>query len=211
MSTSWSSGPDVHAEYPTNCSVDDGRTTKFDLDLRDDQPCVLAAQVSVNGVPATGWTASLRPDTFATTQKIPGGAVDGQGRLRIEVPEAGPRRLVLEPPAQTSDSARFEITLDLHRGENALPVDLSVGSIRGHCAASPAESVLQFSTESTSGPKFHALVHLDANGRFEMPFVPSGPGRVGRLNVLSDGGTFGPVAESHADVPRAGSVEVEVP
>jgi hypothetical protein len=211
MSTSWSNGPDVHAEYPTNCSVDEGRATKFDLDLRDDQPCVLVAQVSVNGVPATGWTASLRPSEIATTQKIPGGAVDGQGRLRIEAPEAGPRRLVLEPPAQTSDTAQFEIPVDLHRGENPLPVDLSVGSIRGHCSASPADSVLQFSTEAPSGPVFRALVHLDANGRFEMPCVPAGPGRIGRNTVQPDGGTWGPVAQVHADVPRGGSVDVEVP
>lgn len=211
-STSWSSGPSVHAEYPTNCSVDDGKTTSFDLDLRDDQPCLLLAQVSVNGLPATGWSASVWPNESATSRKIPGGAVDAQGRLRIEVAEPGGGRLVLEPPPQRSDGGvRLEMPVELHRGENPLPVDLSVGSIHGRCAASAADALLQFAPDSSNGATCSVTAHVDATGRFEMPCVLAGSGRVGRYQILSDGGTAGPVAEVHVDVPRGGSAEVEVP
>jgi hypothetical protein len=211
VSTTWSTGGDVHAEYKSNCSVDDERTTRFDLDLRDDQPAVLVAQVSVNGAPATGWTAALWPQENATTRKIPGGAVDAQGRLRIEATEPGSGRLRLEPPSDVNHGVIIEIPVDLHRGDNALPVDLKVGSVRGHCAAPPEGSMLDFSSETSAGYHFYASARIEADGRFEMPCVPAGAGRVGRNAVLPDGGTQGPVAQAHVDVPMGGWAEVEVP
>ncbi len=210
-STSWSSGGGVHAEYPTNTSVADGETTRFDLDLRDDQPCVLIAQVSVNGGPATGWTAVLRPEEGSTTRKCPGGAVDAQGRLRLELPDPAAAQLVLEPPSDTGRGATFELRVDLHRGDNAVPVDLRVGAVHGRCAAAPATSVIVFDPQPRGAIECSVEVHIDADGRFEMPFVLAGPARVARNEVRAEGMTVGPIAETHVDVPMGGTVDVVVP
>ncbi|HEV8112857.1 MAG TPA: sigma-70 family RNA polymerase sigma factor [Planctomycetota bacterium] len=211
MSTSWSSGDSVHAEYPTNASVADGRTTRFDLDLRDDQPCVLIAQVSVNGAPATGWTAVLRPGDRNTVRRSPGGAVDGQGRLRLEIADPGPADLVLEPPSEAGRGATFELHVEMHRGDNAVPVDLRVGAVRGRCAAAPAQSSLSFDPDSKGPIVCRVDARIDAGGRFEMPCVLAGPARIGRNEVHADGSSFGPVAEAHVDVPMGGSADVTVP
>jgi hypothetical protein len=210
-STSWSTGDDVHPEYPTNCDVDDGKTTRFDLDLREDQPCVLLAQVSVNGAPAVGWTASLWPKENATTRKIPGGSVDSQGRLRIEAPDPGEKRLTLQPPAEANPDASFDVRVTLHRGENPVPVDLRVGAIHGRCAVPPAGSLLQFYAGESSSITCSASAHIDANGRFEMPFVLAVRGKVIRSDVRPDGTLIGLNGEAEVDVPAGGSVDVEMP
>jgi hypothetical protein len=211
VSTSWSSGDGVHAEYPTNASVADERTTRFDLDLRDDQPCVLIAQVSVNGAPATGWTAVLRPGERETARKSPGGAVDAQGRLRLEIADPGPAELVLEPPSAPARGATFELHVEMHRGDNAVPVDLRVGAVHGRCAAAPDRSSISFDPDSRGPIVCHAGARIDPDGRFEMPCVLAGPARIGRNEVHADGSSFGPVAEAHVDVPMGGSADVTVP
>jgi RNA polymerase sigma-70 factor (ECF subfamily) len=210
-STSWSKGDDVHPKYPWNCSVQDGSVTRFDLDLSDERPCALLAQVSANGVPASGWTATLWPESRSTTKKLPGGAVDAEGRLRLEVSEPGPWRLLLGPPAESGAGASFEVPVELSRGEIRFPLDLRVGSVRGHCAGPRGESSISFSGGQRGSVTCRSEVRLDAQGRFEMPFVLAGHGRVGRLQILAEGGTSGPDTEVPVDVPAGGSVEVEVP
>lgn len=211
VSTSWSSGDEERAEFPTNCSVDDGRTTRFDLDLRDDGPCVLAARVSVNGMPGTGWTAALWLQGRSTGLKVPGGAVDAFGRLRLEVTEPGPYRFVLEPPIEGSRGTTFEAEVELRRGEVNLPIDLKLGAVRGHCAAAPAEASISFDPDAPGPVVCHATARPDSTGNFELPYVPAGPGRVVRNSVHASGMVVGPVAEAKIDVPVGGSTEVEVP
>jgi RNA polymerase sigma factor (sigma-70 family) len=210
-STSWSTGDNVHAEYSTNCSVDDGRTTRFDLDLRDDAPCVLVAHVTVNGQPATGWTAKLWPNESGTSRDLPGGAVDAQGMLRLQVPEPAKLRLSIEPRAEAGSGASFDLQVDLHRGENAQEVDLRVGAIHGRCAQRDGDWVFEYASTSKGSVACRAPVHPTADGSFELPYVLAGAGRVARDEVTGEGMTHGPITQGTVDVPEGGSVDVVVP
>ena len=211
VSTSWSSGGSERTEYPTNCAVEDGGTTRFDLDLKDDAPCVIVSKVRVNGAPATGWTASIRMKDKYSTHEAFGGGVDSHGELRIEVRDPGHGWLALYPPGSGDRGVSFEMELDLHRGENAIPLDLSVGAVRGTCAAPPAESILQYVGAGTGPFTCNATAHIGADGKFEMPCVFAGPGFVGRDEYHADGATIGPVAKVAIDVPVGGTAEAVVP
>jgi hypothetical protein len=208
-STSWSSGDTIRTEYPTNCSVEDGGTTRFDVDLRDDAPCVLVAKVRVNGAPATGWTASVAGEERNHTRQTPGGGVDSTGELRVEVRDPGKYVLTLLPP--DASEVDFELPLDLHRGENAVPVEFSVGAVRGTCAGPAAESILNFSPASPGGIACHVSARIGAEGRFEMPCVLAGPGFVTRSDFHADGSIVGPVAKVSVDVPAGGTADAVVP
>jgi len=212
-STSWVSGPEHGDEpkaLPWNCVVEDGRTTRFDLDLREADPCILLADVEVNGAPATGWTAKLwLAGSHATTRDLPSGTVDAQGRLRIETDEPGEKRLTLELPAEVGGAA-FDTDLDLRRGENRVPIELRVGTIRGHCAGANEGTLIRF-TATGQGVHCHAHVRVDAGGNFELRSVLAGTGTLARLKMPSEGGSFTPVAEVAVDVPAGGSVDAAVP
>jgi RNA polymerase sigma-70 factor (ECF subfamily) len=208
-STSWSSGDSIRADYKTNCSVDDGRTTRLDVDLRDDAPCMLVAKVRVNGEAATGWTASVEGEDRNHTQQTPGGGVDSKGELKVEVREPGKYVLSLLPP--DAGEVYFELPLELHRGENAMPVELSIGAVRGTCAAPAAESILNFATASPGGIVCHVSAKIGAEGKFEMPYVLAGPGFVTRSDFHPDGSIVGPVAKTAVDVPVGGTADAVVP
>ncbi len=210
-STSWSSGGSERTEYRTNCSVDDGRTTRFDVDLRDDAPCVLVAKVRVNGAPATGWTASVLGEDRNHTTQTPGGGVDSKGELRVQVREPGKYVLSLQPASTGDGSISFDLKLDLRRGENPVPVDLAIGAVRGTCAAPPADSILGFSGANEGKITCNASAKIGADGKFEMPFVLAGPGFVTRSDYHPDGSIEGPVAKIAVDVPAGGTADAVVP
>lgn len=211
LSTSWSSGGSTRTEYRTNCSVEDGGTTRFDVDLRDDAPCVVVAKVRVNGAPATGWTGTVTGEDRGHMRQAPGGGVDSRGELRIEVREPGKYRLSLQPPGTGEGTLAFTLPLELHRGENALPVEFAVGAVRGTCAAPPAETILGFNSSSEGRIACDVWAKIGADGRFEMPYVLAGAGIVTRNDNRPDGSIVGPVTKVAVDVPTGGTAEVAVP
>jgi hypothetical protein len=218
VSTSWSTGGSARTEYKTNCSVEDGATTRFDVDLRDDAPCVLVAKVRVNGAPATGWTGTLNGQDRNHMRTSPGGGVDSRGELRVEVRDPGKYQLSLEPPGAGDHAVSsylravaFELPLELHRGENVVPVDLALGTIRGKCAAPPGETILGFQPSGEVRIGCDVWAKIGPDGTFEMPFVPAGAGFVTRNEHHPDGSIVGPTTKVAVDVPTAGTAEVAVP
>src|SRR5262249_4265507 len=144
-------------------------------------------------------------------KKLPGSAVDIDGRLRLEAPEPGEWMLVLGPPASSGAEARFDLSLELGPGENRVPVELRVGSVRGHCASASDEFTISFRAGHEGPIGCQVGVRPDVAGRFELPTVLAGSGRIGRDRIMPEGGTIGPIAEVEVEVPAGGSVEVEVP
>ena len=81
----------------------------------------------------------------------------------------------------------------------------------GHCGADGATSSVDFYAGEVGEVVCFARVRLGSDGRFEMPIVLAGRGRVGRMQERETGGTVGPVGEVQVDVPMGGALEVEVP
>src|SRR5262249_16956395 len=86
--SSWD-GETKDVEPPWDCVVDEGRTTRFDVDVRDAAPCVVIGHVEVNHAPATGWSVHVAPELNFMMAEPPGGTVDAKGDVRVEVAEPG--------------------------------------------------------------------------------------------------------------------------
>lgn len=212
-STSWSRGHPRPASYPSNCTVVEGVTTRFDLDLSDDRPCVFAARLLVGGLPAEGWSAVLQPEEGATAKLHPGGVFDAGGSLRLEAADPGAFELEIRPPAPSGAEARYTVPVTLARGENPFALAWGVGSVRGHLLAPTSDASIVVLVFADDPPGLACRVHVlpDANGGFEIPLVMAGRARVCRMKALDGGGTYGPVGEIQADVPAGGRADVAVP
>jgi hypothetical protein len=197
-------------EYPSNCTVEDGRTTRFDLDLSAGLVCVLNGRVRVNGKPALGWTVTVRPDGDTTASDIPATAVDARGEMRIEVESPGRYRVILCPPADSGSGGQIWIPVDLQRGENLWPLDLAAGALKGRKLAPLGEQSLGYKWEGPAGAIFQTLFVVDALGRFEMPIVPAGRGEIRRF-VRGQSGDWHAESEKWVDIPAGGTEEVELP
>jgi RNA polymerase sigma-70 factor (ECF subfamily) len=213
ISTSWSRGGSRKASYPSNCTVTEGATTRFDLDLSDDRGCVLAARLQVGGAPGEGWSAVLHPEEGSTAKRHPGGVFDSGGTLRLDAGEPGTFELEIRPPASSGSQARFTLPVTLAKGENPLALAWSVGSVRGHllAPAPDARIVVESFADEPEGLACRVEVGPDAKGEFEVPLVMAGRARVARMRALEGGGTEGPVAEVQVEIPAGGVVEASVP
>jgi RNA polymerase sigma-70 factor (ECF subfamily) len=198
-------------EFPWDCTVVEGEITRFDLDLSRDLPCTLAGDVTVNGKPASSWMATLRPDKqgYAWSGDLPGGAADSGGRLRIEVPEPGPYKISLRPPAEGANGIEFVCKLEIRGGENPWNVALSTGSVSGKDKNPDPRSSLSYIWERGDW-SFAAKGSVDAEGRFRFPIVPSGVGTLWR-SIQVDANTTAPGGSRSVDVPAEGDVEIESP
>jgi hypothetical protein len=210
-SASWSHGDEpVTPKLPWNCTVTEGETTRFEIDLTDDRPCALLARVLVGSAPAAGWSIVLLPERGATARAHPSGIVDSAGNARLEAEEPGSFGVHLAPPP--GSEARFSVPLVLARGDNAHTVRIEVGTVRGQVLVPSAGASVRLHGVSTSteGLAFGARVVPAADGRFEIPFVLAGRMHISLVQDSADG-VAEPIAKEVLEVPAGGIVEVELP
>jgi hypothetical protein len=204
-------GSNGRQEYPSDCVVADGEVTHRDLDLSDDRPCVLVGLVTENGRAATGWTATVWPAANISTGELPGGAVDSEGRLRVEIREPGEYFVQLRTPAEGAGQGMFQTPpAMIVRGENSLPLDLRLGRIEGQGAATSESNQITYGWRDPSGLTYYATIEIDASGKFELPHVPAGRGEIERL-VRGDDKAWRSVGKNSVEVPAGGIAVVEAP
>jgi hypothetical protein len=177
--SSWDGDPQ-ELEVPWNCVVEDGRTTRFDVDARDAVPCVFNGHVEVNHAPAAGWTVHVAPSMSFAFQLAPGGTVDASGDVRVEVAEPGSYKVTLHPPASSMPQGEFSANVNLARGPNAWKTAFDVGALDG------ASGVVAPTTHYTidgaaSGVVFHAELPLDDSGACHFPMALAGACTVQRI------------------------------
>jgi hypothetical protein len=173
--------PDV----PWNCTVAEGKTTRFDLDLRNEQACAVAASVAFHDRPVQGWTLSIETSSELETT---GAGLDEHGRARVEIERPGTYTLALRTAGEGYD-ARFNRRTELARGEMPWNLDVAVGSVEGRAppVTNGSPSRLLFQAQLPGGVTFDAWITPDAGGRFRLPFAPAGTGSILRIEDDSKG------------------------
>ncbi|HET6202035.1 MAG TPA: carboxypeptidase-like regulatory domain-containing protein [Planctomycetota bacterium] len=185
-STGFVSGSDVkEAEIPWVCEVVEGQTTRYDLDLSGSEGPVLLGQLLVDGEPAGGWTAVLRPHTggfVVTGRDRQSRATDRDGRFTIPFPPGDRFRLALESDPGSQGSIRLTDAVVAQPRENNWRLDLPTGRLEGEKASpSSANSGPYFVLWSGRGELRASIPFtLDADGRFSLPRVPAGQVRIAR-------------------------------
>jgi hypothetical protein len=176
---------------------------------------VIDATVTANGRPAFGWSARVLPASSISTSEFPGGAVDSQGRLRVQVREPGTYYVDLRTPTDVGGTGVFRTpTLPVHRGDNPLPLDLSLGRIEGRSAAASEESQLTYSWRDSNGLTFSSTIRVDADGKFVLPYAPAGRGELARVVLgeeIAGYRMWHTLNTKSVAVPAGGTATVEAP
>lgn len=189
----------------TNCTIAEGETTYRDLDLTDDEPCLVAGLFTVNGAPASGWSVSGWPGAAqAIVGDLPSTATGADGRFELTVEEPGALRLSFSPPAEAGGAGRIDFLTEIRPGRNEWSANLSAGRLRGHCLSSlpKEELVLFYNRPADPEPSCWLPIQPDEDGAYLLPFVPAGKGLVRRAD---GGGRWTTLAETEV---RAGEARV---
>ncbi|MBK7875611.1 MAG: sigma-70 family RNA polymerase sigma factor [Planctomycetes bacterium] len=129
LSMSFLEGP--AREFPWSCTVADGLTTRFDLELGPGPECELAVHVLVDGAPAAGWSVAAGSGTrIATLLESKGAKLDGEGRARIAPRELGPGFVVVTAIGGELDGLRWVRRMEYAVGGHALELDLRSARVR---------------------------------------------------------------------------------
>ena len=199
------SGARVPTVIPFNCSVQDGETTVWDLDLRAFEPCRLAGVLHVNGTSAKDWSVTAWPgasEAMVGTPPATGTAADGSFAFTLDEP--GPVRLSFAPPAELGGAGRLDVVTELRPGANDWRGDFAMGRLSGRCLSplEAGEESLFYNTAAGVTPSCWLPIRPGADGRFVLPFVPAGKGSVRRLKELDGEWTTLVETEIQAGVER---------
>ncbi len=213
---SWGFGP--HARLPVSCTVVEGRTTRFDLD--EGGGCAVEGHLRARLEGLDLWKASLVRaglQVFSLSDEVTA-SLDEEGRFRVSVPEPGRYLLMLNSPALAAEvgastNLRLSTELELVPGSTAWELDLELGSLSGE-GLEPAEGPLPAALYVWERGETKAYVQVipDESGRFHLPLVPAGPGRLTRVDLQAldgDPAAFETLVE--VEVPAGGSARVVVP
>jgi hypothetical protein len=184
-STMSSDGETKELEIPWNCVVDDGRTTRFDVDARDAAPCILAGHVEVNHSPATGWSVHVAPELNVAFTEPPGGTVDSHGDVRVEVAEPGSYRITLRPPGSSMPQGEFATSVKLARGSNPWTVAFDVGALEASGGLTDPSARYTMDSGGAGGIAFNAEMPLETGGVCHFPIVLAGTVVVRRIEKES--------------------------
>jgi hypothetical protein len=178
-----------------SCTVVDGETTRWDLDLSDRVPCRLAGRLAI-GRSTAGWTAGLEEQQRSDAQ-IVSAPLGADGGFELTVARGGRYRLVLRGPDEGHGRLVLSETLELEPGDGTWELALPCGSVTGQGALGRGtrERFHRYRWSSTAeGHELTAEVRIvpDAEGRFALPVVPAGRGLIERNDPPGDGQEFAP-------------------
>jgi hypothetical protein len=199
-SSSSSSGGAKPRDMRWNCTVRDGETTRFDLDLRFEVPTVLAGHLMLAGKAPSGWTASLH----GQGQHAVSSAIAADGSFRLQAAEPGECNLSLSGELADQEIRLYQ-RLELAAGETPWAYDVALGRVEGQLAQPLGEDQMFFAWEGVGGLRCHVPIRPDAQGRFALAAVPAGAARIVRWSEAKGS------QETAIQVPSGGVVQVQVP
>ncbi|MEM7310304.1 MAG: carboxypeptidase-like regulatory domain-containing protein [Planctomycetota bacterium] len=198
--------------FEPNTQVYEGQLTRHDLDLERLPRCVVRGRFTLNGEPASGWSAELRREIFnGRDADNPTAALDPDGGFELEVANEGPHRLAFRSPGGQEGLA-ITLALDLTTGTTEVDRDLAVGRLVGEGALSTAAGSTRLYAEWRGEDGAHARLRVRpaADGTFALDPVPAGAIELVRYpKEVWSSGAARTVAE--VEVPAGGEGRVQLP
>jgi hypothetical protein len=169
------------------CRVEEGGTTRVDLDDRRSRSGRLAGRLAIEGGSAEGWIATLR-DAAAMRPEAAAGStavLDRDGRFAVDFQRAGRHRLVLSVPGDPGATLLVAAELDLEPGDNEWQRPLALGRLAGTGFVPDPESESQLRYAARiDGIAATCRILPDATGSFTLPVAVAGAGAIERFRPL---------------------------
>lgn len=212
-----STGMKERDELPTVCEVQDGATTRYDIDLSQQKHCVVRGELRVNGERASGWSARLLlPSDFGDAPATASKFTDRDGTFRLSRRQGGNATLLLTPPEALGFT--YEAPLKLIRGELTWAHDFKFGSVQGTAVNSSdayTSRRWELRWKGDREEQVRVAVVPDAKGAFLIPRFPVGKGTIcvvettgGQVNGRDDGGAGGSTSSITTNARDAGTFTV---
>jgi hypothetical protein len=153
--------------YIREVTIVDGRTTRFDLDLRAFANCSLDGRVSISGFDLRTWNATLATDKGWETRS----PVSADGSFTFVVDGEGTRHIELASAATDSRSDSIEARVELKFGLSSWRLDVPLGSVESDRAP---ERALRFVWKSADGTQWTIDAVVEAGQPFAIDRMPAG-------------------------------------
>lgn len=125
------SNAETPVEYATNCTIRDGETTHFDIDLTNELPCTLEGRVQIAGIATEHWVVNVWPTwTNIFSGELPTAVLAADGSFDLTVEQPGVYRLTFQSPLEQAAAMSFSLDVELVDGANQWSEHLPTGGVR---------------------------------------------------------------------------------
>lgn len=199
------------ASIEWTCTVKEGETTKYDLDLYRGTKGTLAGTITLGSMSLEGYVVDiLRADDYAPP--IPAVKVSGDGSFNIRNLDPGRYIINIGPPSGTDLKIEVVAQIRIERGENPWVFEPDFGRLELK-GVPPVDGDVTRLYYQWRRPDYHGIeleFKADADGVAVLPEVPAGKGKI----ILSkkkgeDEGTSRKTL-TEVDVPAGGTVVVDL-
>jgi hypothetical protein len=189
--TQWTSQAEEEApdeDQLWTCSVDEGRTTRVELDDRSSRSGSLAGRLALEGASAEGWIATLRDAAAMRPEAVSGSTavLDREGRFELRFERAGLHRLAISAPGEPGGALTLRAEVDLRAGDNEWQRSFALGRLAGSgLAVPPGEEALFRYAAKANEIEASCRIQPHPGGDFALPIVIAGPGSLERFQPVA--------------------------
>jgi len=170
------------------CRVDEGKTTRVELDDRRSGSGRLSGRLELEGSSPEGWIATLRDAAALRPEAVSGSTavLDRDGRFTLAFQRDGKHRLALSAPGEPGVALIVRAELDLAAGDNDWKRSLAVGRLAGSgFALAPGEEAQFRYAAHADGIEATCHIVPEPDGRFALPIAIAGPGAIERFQPVA--------------------------
>jgi hypothetical protein len=203
-------------EMPWVCVVEEGKTTRYDLDLTEGSKLLLRGRLLLDGKPPKAWHAEIHADEgrqfWVAVGASPPKPLDFEGGFLLQAEMAGPHLLSLTGSPDQGPDLCITDRVTLQAGETPWNLDIALGQVTvknvPEIRAPYAQIVYKW-----QGPgkiASYTLIKPESSGETLTVTVPAGMGWI--MQVSPSFTALGEMKEEvfrEVDLPEGGSVTVE--
>jgi len=163
-------------EVPSNCTVVEGRETRFDLIETSVPICTLEGRLDFGGLDLSSWRASLlgTDEPAGPIRRSPAeDRLERDGSFRIVVSGEGPRQLLVTAPEELRLS--FVAVVDLIEGQNRWEASFEPATLT---ISNPRQRFDAIHWPERGGVSAFALLVSESGGPLTLDPVPAGSARI---------------------------------
>jgi protocatechuate 3,4-dioxygenase beta subunit len=202
-------------KMPWVCVVEEGKTTRYDLDLSDSKGFLLKGRLLLDGNPPKAWNAEIQAVKgmlFRATAIKPPNSLDFEGGFLLQADEPGVHHVCFTGSPGQGPALSIVDQVTLEAGENPWNLDLALGRVTIKNIPEPQGPGAQilYKWQGSGRLASYTLITPEAGRDALTLTVPAGRGWIMQVGVsLSGMGEMKEEPLRQVDLPAGGAVTVE--